>query len=424
MKLWTLGLVGGLWVAAGACTSSDSNGPGNGSPNAGASVVTTIGDQGGEATVDGATLVVPEGALSEDTEIGVERLPASEAEEFLDLLGAGQTAASAVYVFTPHGSQFDEPVTITLDYDSNSSSLAVMRLDDEDDRTWEAVAGTAFARGEASFETTHFSLLVVTETEGAGDGGADVTDGGNGIDGIDDLDASTGGQPNVSEDGGGSSSEPDDGGGGSEITGDFEIAVTNDLVSVEQGGQGYFDVVAVRADGFDDAIDVSIEGLPAGVTQGEGETSIVGQDLGTLIYVTVSSEAEIGETPVTLIATGGDTTRMVEAVLKITAPAGSFLFGVVPYAFSVARGNSTETTLTLTPQNGFEGVVTLDLDFEPEGLTVSPLMVEMSGTEPTVQTLTFSATETTATGLVNVNLNFSSESTEGGGTIGLGITVE
>lgn len=420
MKLWTLGLVGGLWVAAGACTSSDSNGPGNGSPNAGESVVTTIGDQGGEATVDGATLVVPEGALSEDTEIGVERLSASEAEEFLDLLGTDQTAASAVYVFTPHGSQFDEPVTITLDYDSSSSSLAVMRLDDEEDRTWEAVAGTAFARGEASFETTHFSLLVVTETEGAGDGGADVTDGGNGAE---PLDASTGGQPNVSDDGGGSSSsEPD--GGGTEITGDFEIAVTNDLVSVEQGGQGYFDVVAVRADGFEDAIEVSIEGLPAGVTQDEGETTIVGQDPGTLIYVTVSSEAEIGETPVTLIATGGNTTRMVEAVLKITAPAGSFLFGVVPYSFSIARGGSTETTLTLTPQNGFEGPVTLSLEFQPDGVTVSPLVVEMSGTEPTVQTLTFSAEETTETGLTNVNLNFSSESSAGMGTIGLGITVE
>jgi hypothetical protein len=347
-------------------------------------------------------------------------LSASDAEEFLDLLGAGQSAASAVYVFTPHGSQFDEPVTITLEYDSSSSSLAVMRLDDEDDRTWQAVAGTQFASGEASFETTRFSLLVVTETGGTGDGGADVADGGNTTA---PQDASTGGQPTASDDGGSSSSDPD-GGNSVEVTGDFEIAVTNDLVSIEQGGQGYFDVVSVRADGFDDPIEVSIEGLPNGVTQDEGETTIVGQDPGTLIYVTVSSEAEIGETPVTLIATGGNTTRMVDAVLKITAPAGSFLFGVVPYVLTIQRGNSAETTLTLTPQNGFEGVVTLSLQYEPEGVTLSPLMVEMAGSEPTVQTLTFSAAETTPVGTTNVNLNFSSESTAGMGAIGIGVTVE
>ncbi|HEX2882844.1 MAG TPA: hypothetical protein VHO25_25165 [Polyangiaceae bacterium] len=419
MKLWTLGLVGGLWVVAGACTSSDANQPGNtGSQNSGGSVVTTIGDQGGEAEVDGAKLVVPEGALSEDTEIGVERLSSADAEEFLDLLGAGQTAASAVYVFTPHGSQFDEPVTITLEYDSNSSSLAVMRLDDEDDRTWEAVAGTQFATGEASFETTHFSLLVVTESESAGDGGSTVTDGGNGAQ---HLDASFGGQPNTTEDGG-RPSEQD--AGSSEVTGDFEITVGNDPASVARGESGYFNVVATRADGFDGPIEVSIDGLPAGVTQDEGETTIVGQDQGTLLYFTVSAEAALGETQVTVIATGGNTTRMIDATLEVTAPAGSFLFGVVPYVLTIQRGNSAETTLTLTPQNGFEGVVNLSLQYAPEGVTLSPLMVEMSGSEPTVQTLTFSAAETTEVGTTNVNLNFSSESTEGMGTIGIGVTVE
>lgn len=417
MKRWTLGLVGALWVAAGACSNSDSNGPGNGSQNSGGSVVTTIGDQGGEAEIDGARLVVPEGALSEDTEIGVERLSAADAEEFLDLLGAGQTAASAVYVFTPHGSQFDEAVTITLEYTSGSSSLAVMRLDDEDDRSWEAVAGTQFARGEASFETTHFSLLVVTEQSerNGGDGGSSLADAGDS-----QMDAASGGQPNVTEDA--SSSEPDS--GGSEVTGDFEIELRTELVSVEQGGQGYFDVVATRADGFDGPIEVSIEGLPAGVTLNEGETTIIGQDPGTVLYVTASAQAEVGETPVTLIASGGNTTRMVEGTLTVSAPTGTFEFGVLPFLLTIARGNSTETTLTLTPQNGFEGVVNLSLEFEPEGVTVSPLMVEMSGSEPTVQTLTFSAAEGTATGMTNVNLSFASEQTPSTGTIGIGITIE
>jgi hypothetical protein len=385
-----------------------------GTLSTGGRVDVTIGAEGGEASINGASLVVPAGALSEDTELRVQRLVAADAEEFLDLLGSGQAAVSAIYVFAPHGSQFDEAVTITLDYESTSSSLTVLRLDDEDDRTWEAVSGVDFVAGEASFETTRFSLIVVTEpseVQGGDDGG-----------GAEPMDASTGGQPTVSEGGGGSSSEPDAGGG--EVSGDFEIALSNELVSVEQGGQGYFDVVAMRAEGFDGPIEVSIEGLPAGVTQDQGATTIAGQDPGTLIDFTVSAEAEVGETPVTLIATAGNTTRMVEATLQITAPAGSFLFGVVPYVLTIQAGNSAETTLTLTPQNGFEGVVTLSLQHAPEGVTVSPLMVTMSGSEPTVQTLTFSAAEGTATGTTNVNLNFSSESAAGMGAIGIGITIE
>jgi hypothetical protein len=382
-------------------------------------VVTTIGEQGGEAAVDGATLVVPEGALSDDTQIGVERLSASEAEEFLGLLDAGLSAVSAVYVFTPHGSQFDEPVTITLEYTGNLTSLAVMRLDDEDDRTWQAVAGTEFARGEASFETTRFSLLVVTgQNEIAGDGGTTLADSGT-----QHMDAATGGQPSTIDDGGSTSGQPD--GSSVEVTGDFEIAVTNPLVSVQPGDQGYFDVVATRASGFDGPIEVSIEGLPAGVEQDPGPTTIVGQDPGTLLYFTVSSEAAAGLTQVTVIATGGNTTRMVDATLEIlSGPAGSFLFGVVPYVITIQRGNSAETTLTLTPQDGFEGVVNLSLQYEPAGVTLSPLMVTMSGNEPTVQTLTFSAAESTLPGTSNMNLIFSSDSPDGMGAIGIGVTVE
>jgi len=411
MKFLTLSIVAGLVLGAiGAC-SSDSTAPVGSSPGNG--VTTTIGDQGGEVEVNGASLQVPEGALSEDTQIGVERLSGDAAADFRALLPADQALASPIYVFTPHGSQFEAPVTITLDYSPGSPNLSVLRLDDEQDQTWQVISeDVTFAGGEASFETTHFSLIVVTrQVEAVAGGDAGVSDAA--------VDASN--QPNSSVDAASPDQQSDS---GAIVDGDFEVVLRSPEVTIAQGQQGFFDVVATRAPGFVDAIDVSIDGLPQGVTWVEGQNVIVGQDLGTLVTLAVDETAALGETAVTLVASAGNTTRMLQGTLIVSAPVGTFTIGVLPYQFTIARGASAEATLTLTPANGFEGVVDLALEFEPEGVTVSPLMVEMSGTEPTVQVLTFSAAETTPVGTGNVMLNGTTANSDVGAGISIGITIE
>ncbi len=100
------------------------------------------------------------------------------------------------------------------------------------------------------------------------------------------------------------------------------------------------------------------------------------------------------------------------------------MFGVSPYQLTIARGGSAETTLTLTPVNGFEG--TVDVSFTiVDGVTVEPASVECQGSEPTVQVLTLSAADDAPLGMQNAMLQFDSEdSDESSGAIGIGITIQ
>lgn len=67
-------------------------------------------------------------------------------------------------------------------------------------------------------------------------------------------------------------------------------------------------------------------------------------------------------------------------------------------SLSVLQGDSVQTTLTLTPQNGFSGTVNLALQNPPAGVTLSPTSVTLSGSAPQSFTLTFSTTASTPTG--------------------------
>lgn len=92
--------------------------------------------------------------------------------------------ATQPYAFTPHRTTFEKPVTVTLRAATNAN--AVLRLDDENDSTWEVVDGVTFANGTATFQTNHFCIYITAHidqtqagTGGAGSsGGASAASGG------------------------------------------------------------------------------------------------------------------------------------------------------------------------------------------------------------------------------------------------------
>jgi phage terminase large subunit-like protein len=101
-----------------------------------------------------------------------------------------------------------------------------------------------------------------------------------------------------------------------------------------------------------------------------------------------------------------------EAVVEVappTSPSPS-----APTSLTVQQGSSGQTTLTVTPQNGFTGTVSLSLvagqDQVPQGLTLSPESVQVSGTSPVNQSLTLSAQSTTPTGTYRLKVRATSGS--------------
>lgn len=130
----------------------------------------------------GARVVIPEGALDKETEIGLKRPEDKTALALVKTLPDDHKVASAPYVLTPHGSKFKQDVELTLPIaKTNSQHLAVAWLEDEKDTTWEVYdAPPAVAGKEASIKIAHFSVLVLLERDApsAVDGAADELDAG------------------------------------------------------------------------------------------------------------------------------------------------------------------------------------------------------------------------------------------------------
>lgn len=121
------------------------------------------------STESGASVLVPAGSV---TETEILQIAAEGSERIVAALppNAGQP-----YAFTPHGTTFAKPVTITVP--AVAGATQVLRLDDEQDATWEVVEGVTFANGMATFQSNHFCIYITAPRDNAGSGGASGTGG-------------------------------------------------------------------------------------------------------------------------------------------------------------------------------------------------------------------------------------------------------
>ena len=127
-------------------------------------VMTTVtATEGGSADVglegdDEASVDVPAGAVAMSTDIEV---AAANPVMLPAIVGTGAAAATEPVAFTPHGTSFSMPITISFTIDGGVPAGAVIvRLDDESDTDWELVASTI--DGDViSAEVTSFSIYTV-----------------------------------------------------------------------------------------------------------------------------------------------------------------------------------------------------------------------------------------------------------------------
>jgi len=124
---------------------------------------------------------------------------------------------------------------------------------------------------------------------------------------------------------------------------------------------------------------------------------------------------------------------LVALLLALAACSGggspSFTLSLNPTSLNIQQGSNGQTTLTVTPQNGFTGTVNLALvagqDQVPQGLTLSSSSgsVQVSGTSPVNQSLTLSAQPTTPTGTYRLKVRATSGSLTKTANLSLTVTV-
>jgi subtilase family serine protease len=180
----------------------------------------------------------------------------------------------------------------------------------------------------------------------------------------------------------------------------FTLSAAPSSVTVTQGAAGGTSTITIAPqNGFTGSVALSASGVPSGVTASFSPTSATTSSVLTL---TASSTAATGSSTVTIMGTSGALTQTATVSLTVNAaPTPTFTLSASPTALTLTQGASgAGTTVTLTPQNGFSGNVTLSASGLPSGVTATfnPAVTTSSSS------LTLTAGSTAATGTTTVTI--------------------
>ncbi len=150
-------------------------------------------------------------------------------------------------------------------------------------------------------------------------------------------------------------------------------------VSVEQGMSATDSVTVSSINGFSSAINLSISGLPAGVTATFSPATVTGSAGSTLTLV-ASNTATVGAATVTITGTSGATTASTTLSLTVIAEP-NFTITASPTAISVPAATSGTTSIAIGYVGGLTGSVSLSASNLPSGVNAnfSPNSVNSSG---------------------------------------------
>jgi subtilase family serine protease len=152
-------------------------------------------------------------------------------------------------------------------------------------------------------------------------------------------------------------------------TPNYAIGVSPASLTVTQGSSVTDTVTLTARGGVSGAVTLSIGSLlPNGVTATFGTNPVVN---GTSV-LTLSTSSSTAPGVYALLIEGSPATRTTPVTLYLMVkPPAAFTLGVSPASLTVAQGASNTSTMTVTPQQGFVGAVTLSAPVLPNGLTAS-----------------------------------------------------
>ncbi|MGA9673666.1 MAG: protease pro-enzyme activation domain-containing protein, partial [Terracidiphilus sp.] len=189
----------------------------------------------------------------------------------------------------------------------------------------------------------------------------------------------------------------------------FTVGAPN--LNVGQGSSATSYVYVSPQYGFSGNVNLAISGLPAGVTASFAPNPTTGTSTMTL---TASSSAAVGQYNVTVTGTSGSVTATAPVTLVVSAPG----FTLSAYGLNIGQGSSGTTYVSVYPQYGFAGSVTLAASGLPSGVTASFTPNPATGTS----TLTLTATSSAAVGQYNVTVTGTSGSLKATATFVLGVS--
>jgi hypothetical protein len=189
---------------------------------------------------------------------------------------------------------------------------------------------------------------------------------------------------------------------------DFTLSLNPSSLTVQQGQSGTTQLTITPQGGFTGTVSLSLVGAPPGVTLSPTSVNVPGP--GPVTYVltlSVAGSVPAGSYNLQLTAISGTLTRTANLTLTVT-PAPDFAIFLNPTSLSIPRGSSGNTLLTIVPQGGFTGTVSISLVDPPAGVSLPPTSVNV--TVPLSLSLTINVAGSASIGTYNLRVRAQSGS--------------
>jgi len=184
-------------------------------------------------------------------------------------------------------------------------------------------------------------------------------------------------------------------------TASFSLVVNITSVSVAAGGSQSVSVSANPTNGFSQSVQVTVSGLPSGVT---ASPSTLALTPGTPQQVTLSAAASAptATTTVEFTGTAGTLTSSASLVLTVTAaaPPPGFSLSANPATLTLAAGSAQNLSISATPTNGFSQSIQVTVSNLPSGVTGSPSTFTLAPGTPQSVSLSAASSAPSATATV------------------------
>jgi hypothetical protein len=181
----------------------------------------------------------------------------------------------------------------------------------------------------------------------------------------------------------------------------YALSASPNSLTMAQGNQGTSTITITPENGFSGSVSLSalgVPGLPSGVTAAFNPNPATSSSTLTL---TASPAATPDTATVRVIGSSGTLTQTTTLTLTVTGtPVPSYALSAIPSSLTVAQGNQGTSTITITPENGFSGSVSLSASGLPSGVTAA--FNPNPATGSSTLTLTASATAPPGSGTVTV----------------------
>jgi hypothetical protein len=175
----------------------------------------------------------------------------------------------------------------------------------------------------------------------------------------------------------------------------FTLSAAPAVLSLKQGGTGSSTIAVGAQNGFKSSVNLSVTGLPTGVTASFSAPSTTGTS--TLTF-TSSALAPAGVSTVTVSGVSGTLKAAATVALTVTVP--NFVLSLSTGSLGLVPGSSGSSAVTLNAQNGFGGSVSLSASGLPGGVTAA--FAPASATSGSIVTFTAGSSAPAGAGTVTI----------------------